>query len=456
MPREDNRTRRREAFLAGAFKLIAQDAYLHDLALKVNAIADLAGVNRREFRELWASVPALCEALYGAQVDAIVKVAGENATDYADVMVQLEQGNMSALRPALRIALLRDLGDYETHDAGWEVKGRERLYWLGVALADRSSASGEIDLQRLLQETHDRVEGIYADVYRGMAALSDRTPIDEDRNAGFRRVQLAVSALLDGYVLRRRLGQEIPQDDIVDAVIRLFFILTRPIGESAVDVDAELQAGADRRLGRDPGPSQPRLQVAESVEDAYALAIETLEEAHRFTSPSIIRRASFHGRSPTSIQSQSYEAKRLETVTEEMLADRWQLRRLIAIHDYDHLQAEKQAAKQLAKEGARRKGEERGSPAAVEVRGLVAHPMPQFVPLIVGERVALLGLDDRFHNVTGKAIALDDHAATAVCIAQFDELWNDRRRTRPIIGPDGPDEEGIMKLHSDLAESGKS
>lgn len=431
-------------------RLIAEDAYLHDLGLKANAVADQAGHYRQALPELWGNLPALVEALFREQGEAVLRIASENASDYDGLLEQLGHGNLSTLRPALAVSLLRDLDDYATGTAPWDAKARERLYWLAVALADRDPTNGEIDAAAIAQAAGERQQALYSAVYRGMAEVSFRTPIDENEDAGFERIQRTINALLEGYVVHRRLGHVISRPEIVDAVIRLFFILTRPIDGVEIDIDKELQAGADRRLGRDEAPDQRRVTVGASVEEAYEVAISTLENARRYRSPSVIRHASFHGSSQSSVQTDSYEAARLKSTMAEMLAARWHLHRLVAIRDTTHLDEQVRIAETLWLRGAKDKNASAGSPAAVEVRGAVLDGSPRLAPLVVGEDAALLGLDDRFHNVIQRAIALEGREMATICVAHFDELWNDRRRTRPILGPDGLDEDGIAQLRRDL------
>lgn len=122
-----------------------------------------------------------------------------------------------------------------------------------------------------------------------------------------------------------------------------------------------------------------------------------------------------------------------------MLELRWHLQRFVAITDETDLNEQIEVAKALADCGA------------AEVKGATFDSAPRVVPLVIGDRCALLGIDDRFHNMTHQAILLDDPDATAVVTAHFDQLWNDYRRSRPILGPEGIDMDGIRLLRRDVA-----
>ena len=433
----------RYSFVLAAIEALAGDDHLHDLGLKSSDLAGLAGRTRSNFNYHWpGGMPALIKELFEAQREATLDAASGHAEGYAMVADQLESGDLTSLRAALHSALLRNLRDYDTSRASWEVKGRERLYWLGVALANRATPAGEFDLAAAVRQTNHSAQERFRNVYEEMARLSHRAPLPEDADKGFLRVQRTISALLGGYVMYRRVGHDISQEEITDAVLALFCVLTRPVGGMAIDVDAELQAGASRRMGKQPAlPQRQHIQVTRTVEDSYGLAIEKLKEAERDDAPGTIRHASLHGHSGVPVTRQAEHApEEFRSQLVRMLKRRWHLHRLVSIKDEAHLEVQIELAKTFAGLGA------------VEVRGAALEDGPRFVPLVIGDRCALLGIDDRFHNITHQAILLDDRDATSVVTAHFDQLWNDYHRTRPILGPQGIDAGGIEQLRRDLSD----
>ena len=54
------------------------------------------------------------------------------------------------MRVKLAPAMRRDLSDWDPNGAHGAVRARERLYWLAVALADRRTADGDVDLRDVL------------------------------------------------------------------------------------------------------------------------------------------------------------------------------------------------------------------------------------------------------------------------------------------------------------------
>lgn len=263
----------RYSFILAALEALARDDHLRDFGLKSSDLAELAQRPRSNFNYHWpGGMPTLVKALFEAQLEAAVDAAAVHADGYLMVADQFESGDLSSLRPALRAALFRNLRDYDTSGASWEVKGRERLYWLGIALADRGPAAGEVDVAAAIRQTHDDAKPQFCEVYKQIARLSNRTPLCDDPEAGFLRIQRTISALLGGYLLYRRVGHDISEEEITDAVLGLFYILTKPVGGEATDVDAELQVGALRRLGKRPAARQRQhIKVTRTVEDSMRL-----------------------------------------------------------------------------------------------------------------------------------------------------------------------------------------
>jgi hypothetical protein len=89
---------------------------------------------------------------------------------------------------------------------------------------------------------------------------------------------------------------------------------------------------------------------------------------------------------------------------------------------------------------------------AVEVRVLVGESWPLFAPIIVGRRVAVLGLEDPQEFGAGSGLELSGRAAD-VCAGYFEDLWNDERciRLRTLAGTRT---EGIKTVRQALAALG--
>jgi AcrR family transcriptional regulator len=169
--------------------------------------------------------------------DDMVAHAAANALEYLDAAELVREGAGGALfRKRLAKALLGDVADYDAGDEDdWDQNGRERLYYLALALCQVDDGSRGVDYAAALRSMWNAIQDEYAKVYDAICEATNRTYVtDRDRTRN------AITAYLEGINTHRRFGVVVDDAEVVDVVIRLFYITTRPSDGAAIDVDTEL------------------------------------------------------------------------------------------------------------------------------------------------------------------------------------------------------------------------
>ena len=169
-------------------------------------------------------------------------------------------------------------------------RARERAYYLAVALCDVSVSKGslpisaedpgrpDIRFQRHLLEMHLGHREALRDVYRDFLAAANRVPVHD-----VERIDLVISTFLEGAVLIRRIahghGQldggdgealALGDDELVDAVLRIFVAMSQP----AAGVNSEPDAVLFGRERTSNAPASAETVVYRDRGDMYAAILD--------------------------------------------------------------------------------------------------------------------------------------------------------------------------------------
>lgn len=165
----------------------------------------------------------LASSAYTVVVDELIELSKRSAVRYETAIGGLEDDRSAA---TLLRALAGNLVEFETYDDP-ATNGRERLYFMGAAIADTSGA-----FRRETQRLDEAVTEVYAPIYDGICAALGRRWATGD---ALRATGQTIAMYLDGVTLRRRAGIDIPNDRVADAVGRIFQAYTVRIGDSDPD-----------------------------------------------------------------------------------------------------------------------------------------------------------------------------------------------------------------------------
>jgi hypothetical protein len=421
----------RDTLIKHALEQIADARHLDSLVVRAQ-MGDAAGVkpNTVNYHFGKDGVAVLEDEIARHIGEEIVREANTNADLYRQLieLAEREDASPQLLRAQLERALKRDLDDFwSDDDKPRSVVGRERFYYLMVALCDLERP---VDYASHLKESVTTAQATYQPSYEEWCRVSNRTFIEDAQ-----RTQRAVYTYLEGVALLRRFDHAPGYREIADTVIRIFHATTRPVDGEAVDVDAEL-------FGGPPPDTAPK--ATHNTADAYSRAVAAISTARQSGRPAAIRHASLHGHSGSPTTPAGEEVQLLKEEMDEALRAGWHLYRLVSIARSDADDAAKELNRQVDIARARR---EIGT---IDVRVVIGDLVPMLVPLVIGDRKALLGLDDQHRNHIAQIIELPDPGAIRVCTDYFDQLWGDPRMFR-IAGPGGIDEDEVRRAHAKLA-----
>lgn len=394
------------------FDAIAHDEFLADLGLTQITSAEQAG------------------RLLQLLTDEVIATAKQNRELYDLVADQLATGNRDELQSRLGPALLRDLADYDPGRISAASRGRERLYWLAVALADRGTPAGHPDLQRALQHLFEATQDAFLPTYQRFAALLKREAINGSDDASFRRVQLVVDAFLGGVTAARRYRRAPADDDVVTAVLSLFHAFTREPGQPRFDPSAALTAESRRRVEQ-TSPSQE----VRGEPHSYALAAQALNSLMD-RAPGVIRHAGFHGFAGIRRPPESFPegATLVRDAMIDLLRRGWRLDRLVSVHTEDDLDREVKIAEDLAPHGG------------VRVHATVGGTGGHTGLILVDGHFAALGLDAPHNGYVEHSLLCEDAPSVSFWNRYFSQVFDDRRHTIAIAGPAGLHATGITEL----------
>ncbi|HEX2162281.1 MAG TPA: hypothetical protein VHF88_10735 [Thermoleophilaceae bacterium] len=356
-------------------------------------------------------------------------------------------------RRTIAQALLDELARYgAVADADDDLtRARERAYYLAVALCDVRSSDSQRPIaedgnhvpdhrfRRHVVEMHQRPRAALLQVYADFLATAGREPEPD-----IERLVLVMSAFLEGVVLRRRIahghGEEtaharaaerplaLGDDDLVDAALRIFIAMSRPVGGSRPDPDAILFA-------RDGAAAQA---ASETVlhRDRAALYETILEAIGQLSAEDALSHCALHTSGVGRSRSEQGEA--LKRSLADFLDRGGRLRNIEKVNSVAELDA---TVTRLAA------GRDAGHDQTFRV--LVMDSPPGLSPLLIGDRMALLGRDVDGQIVDG--VAFCDAAGREWCETHYDSLWHDDR-AYTLASPNGLNDRGIGDARRQLEE----
>jgi hypothetical protein len=368
--------------------------------------------------------------------------AAKNAGEYESFLTTLTrmspgQDLRSLGRGAVRDALARDLSDFGSSD---------RIYYALVSLADASP-----DIAQHLKAAHEVSQSGFDNVYDGFLELTGRAYLTPHEHNLTRR---AIGTYLEGVQTLARFdagprhegGLDI--DEITDVVLRLFWATTRKYGQDAVDIDDDLFGTRPAHLP-DPqltGPADnPALNATRGSQDSYAVAIRALAAAADEEVEGTICHASLHGHRTAGDRPAGTGAETLKSRQRDMVTSGWHLKRLVRVADLKHLNQELADAKAFASAG--RKG---GQGGGIEVRAVAGDLLPALMPLIAGDRHAVLGVDNANTHRPHSVLAITGVEPIRVLQQHFQAIWDDRRCYR-IWDAEGQVDDGVSSLKTTLS-----
>jgi hypothetical protein len=359
----------------------------------------------------------------------IVAEAARNAEDYATAAQYIDAGARPSGRAMLQRVLLADLHDYQANDAKG-TRGRERLHYLMLALCDLDPCDTVIDYAERLRLTSNETQAGYAPIYDAFCWAAHRDYVT-DRD----RTQRAIHAYLEGVTAHRRFEMAPPEPEIVDTVLRLFYVTTKPVGGADLDLDGDL-------FGSEPS-SPASVGVHATVhhlrEQLYAEVADRLEA---LTPDESLLHCALHSTMRDDEPPRDELARRLWTAQQDHVARGGRLRRIARFVDVDQLDLYVSwIAEQFDEHPA----------ARVESRALVMEAPPGLAPLVAGNRLGALGREDRATGGIADGVCFTDPQGIAFCEATFDSIWDDAR-SYPIASPSGIDRTGVRNARRSLVD----
>jgi AcrR family transcriptional regulator len=225
-----------DAILDAAFDLIAEGYGLDRLGLTREEVCRRSGQLTGTFDYHFG--PKTRRNLYRELVDRLrdrlVEAARGSTKLYEFSFDRLERlSQKGALRILVGEAILRDARAFGPDNVHRSAVARERLFYLLIALCGLPpEKTGGINYQERLREAHEARQAVYGGLYDQFCRVLGREYV-----AGRDRTRRALNAYLEGVMVHRRFGAGPSDDEVVDTVLRLFLVTTKPKGGDDVDVD---------------------------------------------------------------------------------------------------------------------------------------------------------------------------------------------------------------------------
>jgi hypothetical protein len=355
-------------------------------------------------------------------------------------------------RKAIAKALLGELSLYgAVADSDELTRARERAYYLAIALCDATTSTGkgavgasddllaEHRFRRHVLAMHVTGREELLRVYENFLAVSDRHPVHD-----VKRIERVVSAFLEGALVARRIAgghgelterarvSETPialdDDELVDAVLRIFIAMSRPVDGVGIDPDAILFKRAPAQ-----GSTSAEIAVHRDRKAMYKAVFDAVE---RLPAEATISHSALHtsGARP----SRTREGEALKAAFDRFLERGGEVRNVEKIAKVEELE---RSLERLNAEDPRHRR---------WLRVLVMDSPPALSPLILGDQAAFLGREVDGLIVDGTAFT--DEVGRGWCEDHFETLWNDDR-AYTLASPNGLNDRGIRDARRQLEES---
>jgi AcrR family transcriptional regulator len=234
-----------DRILAAAFELIAEGYGLTDMGLTFEEIGRRSGDARtsidyhfgsKSSRDLNTALVDRFHALLTDEADGARQLYEVGAEQWEwSLREGATQEQKGVVRGIVRAALVRNGRDFDPAQMDAEAIGRERLRYLMLALCGLPVESTGLDYAQRLRAAHEEQQELFRKSYEMFCRLSGREFVD-----GLERTQRAIRAYLEGVIVLRRFDAGPPDDEIVDTVLRLFLVTTKPKGGIDIAVDDQL------------------------------------------------------------------------------------------------------------------------------------------------------------------------------------------------------------------------
>jgi AcrR family transcriptional regulator len=408
-----------EHILAAAEALLMEGLGLARLGLTREAVSKRAGVVPGTYDYHFGPTSArdLRAAVFERFRSSLLEELERNREGYELAAEAVAQGSGSAV---IRSALLRDLASL---DAGRSptTAWRQRFHHLALALCDLEPEVAGVDYQARLKELQEEANGISEGLYDLLSRATGRGFV-----AGVDRTQRAIDAYLKGVAACRRFGKAPPDDEVVDTVLRLFYVTTTPTGGADIDLDAELfgrEPGKDASVGTHTTIHRSREPLYEDV----ALALEALEP------DDLMLHCALHNSLLEAKPPPDPLAQRIFHAQRSHIRAGGRLRRVAHFTDLGQLEEHVEWIRQQANSS---------TPTRIESRALIMDAPPALSPVVAGHRLAALGREAPGEGRIVDGLTFTDPQGIAFCEATFNSIWGDAH-SYPIASPAGINRRGL-------------
>jgi hypothetical protein len=366
-------------------------------------------------------------ALFQRFRDSLLEEIERNREGYELAADAVGQGSGAAV---IRYALLRDLASYDA-DRSRTASWRQRYYHLALALCGIDPKAAGVDYRAELQELQAESDRIYEGIYRLFSQATGREFV-----ARSERTQRAIDAYIKGVSACRRLGTAPADDEVVDTVLRLFYVTTKPGGGADIDLDAEL-------FGREPAGNTSvgaHTTIHRSREPLYedvARALEALEP------DDLLLHCALHTSLLEAEPPPDPLAQRMFHAQRSHLRAGGQLRRVAHFTELQQLEGHVDWIRQELADPA---------PSHIESRALIMDAPPALSPMVAGHRLAALGREAPGEARIVDGVTFTDPQGIAFCEATFNSIWNDAH-SYPIASQAGINRRGLDDARHRLMNS---
>jgi len=350
-------------------------------------------------------------------------------------------------RDTIASALLRELQLYGAvpPDSDDLTRARERAYYLAIALCDVAISGNDngisdpkppvpdLRFRRHLLEIHDSRHRVsLIDVYREFLAVAEREPVHD-----VERVERVIGTFIEGVLVFRRIatchqdvspsagspdgdGLMLGDEELIDAVLRLFLAMSLPKGGDAPDPETI--------LFRRKRPLPPRSAPETTLHlDTQGLHRDLLEQIEALGEGDELAHCSLH--TSSAAPARSGERGGLCTAVTEFAARGGKLRNIERIGSAAELDMTIATLEEQIDRGQ-----------DILYRALLVDAPASHSPLLIGDRTGFLTREE--DGLIVDAVAFGDEAGRGWCESHYEALWRDERAFT-LATPNGLNHVGI-------------
>lgn len=414
-----------DRMIDAALRLIADGGCTSEFGLTFAAVARESGEPTSKVSYHFGEPPKrnLRQMLAELVTDEIHAEAAANADAYAMAAGAIADGAGNVGRKIVARAILGDLEDFDaTEGSSDQLRGRERFYYLMLAMADLAPEKSGVDYKRFLARASTDAQAMYVKIYDEFCRVTNREYVADGP-----RTQRAINAYLEGVSVQRRFGAAPLDDEVVDTVVRLFHATTKPIGGADVDIDAEL-------FGLPHEPRTASVAAHTTIhQERDALYREVTSALGELDPGETFSHCALHGPTRDDTPPSDPFARALYEAQHSHVARGGRLRRVALFSSAEELQ---EYIEWLREKTA---GD---SPWQTETRALIMDAAPAVSPLVVGRRFAALGRESEGTGRISDGMTFVTREGVAFVEAIFDTIWRDAR-AYPIASSAGINRRGV-------------